>query len=72
MRYLEKQPGSLVIALVHRQETMSLLGFLLLRYINVDDFEFSGPGPGAAGDAGTRGTRLPQPMTTELFAGAAG
>lgn len=36
---LEQQRGSRVIALVHRQETMSLLGFPLMRYIDVHDSE---------------------------------
>jgi ClpP class serine protease len=36
---IEKQRGSRVILLVHRQETMSLLGFPLMRYIDVNDSE---------------------------------
>ncbi|MCS6876765.1 MAG: ATP-dependent Clp protease proteolytic subunit [Geminicoccaceae bacterium] len=36
---IEEQRGSRVILLVHRQETMSLLGFPLMRYINVNDSE---------------------------------
>ncbi len=36
---IEKQRGSRVILLVHRQETMSLLGFPIMRYINVNDSE---------------------------------
>ena len=36
---LEKQRGSRVIALVHRQETMTLLGFPIVRYINIEDSE---------------------------------
>lgn len=36
---IEKARGSRVILLVHRQETMSLLGFPLLRYIDVNDSE---------------------------------
>lgn len=36
---LEKARGSRVIALVHRQETMSFLGFPLARYIDVHDSE---------------------------------
>src|SRR5437879_2631635 len=36
---LEKRRGSRVIALVHRQETMSFLGFPLMRYIDVNDSE---------------------------------
>lgn len=35
----ERRRGSRVIALVHRQETMSLLGFPLFRYIDVHDSE---------------------------------
>lgn len=36
---IEQQRGSRVILLVHRQETMSLLGFPLMRYIDVNDSE---------------------------------
>ncbi|MEK0083578.1 ATP-dependent Clp protease proteolytic subunit [Geminicoccaceae bacterium SYSU G07066] len=36
---IEKKRGSRVILLVHRQETMSLLGFPLVRYIDVNDSE---------------------------------
>src|SRR5258708_9401099 len=36
---LETARQSRVILLVHRQETMSLLGFPLFRYIDVDDSE---------------------------------
>ncbi len=36
---LEKKRGSRVILLVHRQETMSLLGFPVMRYIDVHDSE---------------------------------
>ena len=36
---IEKKRGSRVILLVHRQETMSLLGFPLMRYIDVNDSE---------------------------------
>jgi ClpP class serine protease len=39
LRRLERQRGSLAIALVHRQETMRFLGFPLLRYIDVNDSE---------------------------------
>lgn len=35
----EKKRGSRVILLVHRQETMSLLGFPLMRYIDINDSE---------------------------------
>lgn len=36
---IERQRKSRVILLVHRQETMSLLGFPLMRYIDIDDSE---------------------------------
>ncbi len=36
---IEKSRGSRVILLVHRQETMSLLGFPIVRYIDVNDSE---------------------------------
>jgi ClpP class serine protease len=36
---LERARGSRVILLVHRQETMSILGFPVFRYIDVDDSE---------------------------------
>ncbi len=36
---LERERNSRVIALIHRQETMSLLGFPLIRYIDIDDSE---------------------------------
>lgn len=36
---IQKKRGSRVIVLVHRQETMSLLGFPLVRYIDVQDSE---------------------------------
>jgi ClpP class serine protease len=36
---IEKKRGSRVILLVHRQETMSILGFPLLRYIDIHDSE---------------------------------
>jgi ClpP class serine protease len=39
MRELERQRGSRVITLIHRQETMALLGFPLFRYIDIDDSE---------------------------------
>lgn len=35
----ERKRGSRVIALVHREETMSLLGFPLMRYIDIHDSE---------------------------------
>lgn len=36
---IERQRGSRVILLVHRQETMSLLGFPIMRYIDINDSE---------------------------------
>ena len=39
MREMEKQRDSRVIALIHRQETMALLGFPLFRYIDIEDSE---------------------------------
>jgi ClpP class serine protease len=36
---IEKKRGSRVILLVHRQETMSLLGFPIMRYIDIHDSE---------------------------------
>jgi ClpP class serine protease len=36
---LESQRKSRVITLIHRQETLSLLGFPLVRYIDIDDSE---------------------------------
>lgn len=36
---IERQRGSRVIMLVHRQETMSFLGFPVMRYIDVNDSE---------------------------------
>jgi ClpP class serine protease len=39
MRELETERGSRVIALIHRQETMALLGFPVFRYIDIDDSE---------------------------------
>ena len=38
-RGLEKRRGSRVIGLIHRQETMSFLGFPVARYIDIDDSE---------------------------------
>jgi ClpP class serine protease len=38
-RTWEQQRGSRVIALIHRQETMSILGFPLVRYIDIEDSE---------------------------------
>ncbi len=39
IRALERRRKSRVIALVHRQETMAILGFPLLRYIDIEDSE---------------------------------
>lgn len=39
MHRIERSRGSRLIVLIHRQETMSLLGFPLMRYINVNDAE---------------------------------
>ena len=39
MREMEKKRNSRVIALIHRQETMALLGFPLVRYIDIEDSE---------------------------------
>jgi ClpP class serine protease len=36
---LERSRGSRVIALIHREETMSLLGFPIVRYIDIQDSE---------------------------------
>lgn len=36
---IERQRGSRVIILVHRQESMGLLGFPIMRYIDVTDSE---------------------------------
>jgi ClpP class serine protease len=36
---IEQARGSRVIALIHRQETMSFLGFPLMRYIDINDSE---------------------------------
>jgi ClpP class serine protease len=36
---MERSRKSRIIALVHRQETMSLLGFPLMKYIDVNDSE---------------------------------
>jgi ClpP class serine protease len=39
LRALERRRGSRVIALIHRQETVALLGFPISRYIDIDDSE---------------------------------
>ena len=39
LRKMENSRGSRVIALIHRQETLSLFGFPLMRYIDIQDSE---------------------------------
>lgn len=39
IRRLEQKRSSRVIALIHRQETLALLGFPLMRYIDINDSE---------------------------------
>ena len=39
LQQIEKTRNSRVILLIHRQETMRLLGFPLVRYIDIDDSE---------------------------------
>ncbi|MFZ5942867.1 MAG: SDH family Clp fold serine proteinase [Bacillota bacterium] len=39
MRDLEKKRGSRVISLIHRQESMSFLGFAFRKFINIEDSE---------------------------------
>jgi ClpP class serine protease len=39
IRELERQRGSRVISMIHRQESMALFGFPILRYINIEDSE---------------------------------
>jgi hypothetical protein len=39
LRRVERQRGTRVIALIHRQETMGLLGFPILRYLDIQDSE---------------------------------
>ncbi|NLW56535.1 MAG: hypothetical protein GX050_07975 [Firmicutes bacterium] len=39
IRQIEKEHGSRVIILIHRQETMSVLGFPFYRYIDINDSE---------------------------------
>jgi ClpP class serine protease len=39
LRALSKERGATVITLIHRQETMSLFGIPLVRYIDIDDAE---------------------------------
>jgi ClpP class serine protease len=39
LRHFEQQRGSRVISMIHRQETMSFLGFPVVRYIDIEDSE---------------------------------
>ena len=39
LRRFERQRGSRVISMIHRQETMSFLGFPVIRYIDIEDSE---------------------------------
>ena len=39
LRRIEEKRGSRVISLIHRQETLALLGFPLARYIDINDSE---------------------------------
>ncbi len=39
LRQLEQQRNSRVVLMIHRQETMSFLGFPLMRYIDINDSE---------------------------------
>jgi len=39
LKELEEERGSRAITLIHRQETMALLGFPVFRYIDIDDSE---------------------------------
>jgi ClpP class serine protease len=39
LRDISRQRGATVITLIHRQETMALLGFPLVRFIDIDDSE---------------------------------
>jgi ClpP class serine protease len=39
MEKIQRKRNSRVIALVHRQETMALLGIPLFRYIDIEDSE---------------------------------
>src|SRR2546426_5303002 len=39
IRALEKKRGSRVIVLIHRQESVNVLGVPLVRYINIEDSE---------------------------------
>ena len=39
IRHIEREHGSRVITLIHRQEALALLGFPLVRYIDIEDSE---------------------------------
>ena len=39
IRSIEKKRGSRVITMIHRQESLSFLGFAFSRYINIEDSE---------------------------------
>jgi ClpP class serine protease len=39
LKKLQEKQGGRVIAMIHRQETMSFLGFPIVRYINIEDSE---------------------------------
>jgi ClpP class serine protease len=39
LRRLSRKRGATIITLIHRQETMSLLGFPIVRFIDIDDAE---------------------------------
>jgi ClpP class serine protease len=39
MRSIERKRGSRLITMIHRQETMSILGFPIARYIDIEDSE---------------------------------
>src|SRR3954447_14919847 len=39
LRSIEKKRGTRVMTLIHRQETMSFLGFPVARYIDIEDSE---------------------------------
>jgi ClpP class serine protease len=39
LHHISRERGATVITLIHRQETMSLLGFPVVRYIDIDDAE---------------------------------
>ena len=43
LRRIEADRGSRLIALIHRQETLSFLGFPLMRYIDIHDINKKPP-----------------------------